>query len=199
MKFRAAFVAAVALLSAAAGSAVVVPSAYAKAEAWKIDPVHSALIFRVKHLNLSWFYGRFNDVSGTFTFDAEKPEASSVQVEVAAASVDTNNKDRDDHLRKPDFFGVQQFPKITFSSTSVKKVDDKTFDVAGNFAMHGVTKAVTIRMEKVGEGSHPQAGTRMGFEGRVAIRRSDFGMTTGVAENTLGDEVTLTISIEGTK
>ena len=198
MKVRAALVAAVAVLSLAASS-ISVPPAYAKAEGYKIDPVHSALLFRIKHLNLAWFHGRFNDVNGSFQFDAENPTASTVKVEVEAKNVDTNNKDRDEHLRSPDFFSVAQFPKITFASTSVKKVDDKNFDVVGDLTLHGKTKSVTVRMEKIGEGTHPQAGTRMGFEGRVVIKRSDFGMTEGVAENTLGDEVTLTLAIEGVK
>lgn len=185
--------------AALALAAVAVLPAFAKSEGYTLDAVHSSVTFRIKHLNVGFIYGRFNTVSGSWKFDAENPSASSVKVEVKTASIDTNNTQRDDHLRSPEFFGAAQFPTITFTSTAVKKADDTHFDVTGDLSMHGVTKSVTVRMEKTGTGTDPWGGYRMGFEGTLILNRSEFGITYGIDKGTLADEVRLTIAVEGTK
>ncbi len=193
---RFAYLAVAGALVLAAASATRSP-VYAVGAGYKIDPVHSTLLFRIKHLGVSWFHGRIDDVQGNFTFDPDKPEASSVTAEVKAENVDTHDAQRDDDLRSPGFFAVAQFPTISFRSTAVKKVDATHYDVTGDFTLHGFTKPLTIRMEKGGEGKDPWGGYRMGFEGVVVVRRSEFGMTKML--DGLSDEVTLTIAIEGAK
>lgn len=168
------------------------------AATYQVDPGHSTILFRVKHLGVAWFHGRFNGFSGSFLFDEADPAKSSVQLEVDAASVDTNSQGRDDHLRSPDFFNVPQYPTIAFASTSVKKKDATTYEVTGDLEYHGKTNEVTFDAEFVGAADTPR-GSKAGFEAILTIRRSDFGDTKYIAEGGLGDEVRLTISLEGGK
>ena len=125
------------------------------ADSYTVDPVHTAALFKVKHVGVSYTYGRFNDVSGTVVFDAANPAASKVDITIQAGSVDTHSEKRDAHLANPDFFDAKQFPVLKFVSTAFKKVDDSTFDVTGDFILHGVTKPITIKAVKVGEGKNP--------------------------------------------
>ncbi len=108
--------------------------------AWKIDAVHSTVLFKVKHLGTSWSFGRFNGIAGELTLDEAKPENCKLHVEIDASSVDTANKDRDDHLRSSEFFSAEEFPKIVFSSTSVTRGSDK-YKITGDLALSmGLTK-----------------------------------------------------------
>lgn len=161
---------------------------------YEIDGVHSAVNFRVKHMGVSYNYGRFNKFKGSLVFDEKAPEKSSITAEVDADSIDTNSEGRDKHLKGGDFFNVKQFPNITFKSTAVKKVDDKHFDVTGDFTMHGVTKPVTVRAEFVGSGKDPRVGTRVGFDLLFQVKRSDFDMKYMLEG--LGDEVTIHAGVE---
>jgi polyisoprenoid-binding protein YceI len=172
--------------------------AAAAPETHEIDAVHSTVLFRVKHLNTGYSYGRFNEMSGTVVLDGGNPSACSVKVEVKAASVDTANAKRDDHLRGPDFFNVAQFPTITFASTAVSKAGEEAFDVTGDLTLLGVKKSVLVRMTRTGSSNDPRAGgLRTGFEGTLTIKRSDFGMKYGLEG--LGDEVGLTLAFETLK
>src|SRR5262245_45379585 len=173
------------------------PSAHAAAANYKIDGVHSAVLFRCHHFKAGYVYGRFNAVAGKFVFDADKPEASSVSVTIEAASVDTNEKKRDDHLRSPDFLDVAKFPQITFASTAVKKTGENQFEVAGNLTLHGTTKPVTVAMTKTGENMDTYKMYRMGFEGTLTINRSEYGVS-GLPGG-VGEEVRLTIAVEGVR
>ena len=166
------------------------------ADTYKVDPVHSSVVFRIKHLDVSYSYGRFNNPTGTVVWDAADPTKSSVNVEIKTENVDTDNQKRDDHLRGPDFFDVKQFPTITFKSTAVKAVGENKFDVTGNLTLHGVTKSITISLGKTGE-AQTQMGYRAGWETAFKIKRSDYGMTGMVGP--VGDEVELYVSIEGGK
>ena len=185
--------------AALAFAAVGTPSAQAAPESFDIDPVHSAVIFRIHHFGSGYSYGRFNDFGGKLVFDEASPAGSSVSVEIKATSVDTANAKRDDHLRGPDFFDVAQFPTITFKSTAVKAAGATSFDVTGDLSMHGVTKSVTVRMEKTGGGKDAWGMFRVGFEGTMTIKRSDFGMKYGLDNGALGDEVRLTLAFEGAR
>ena len=171
--------------------------AYAAAEGYAIDPAHSFVMFRIKHLDIGYVYGRFNEFAGTVQLDEASPSTSSVNVEVKATSVDTGVKQRDDHLRTPEFFGVAQFPTITFKSTAVKKTDDTHFDVTGDLTIHGVMKPVTVRMEKTGAGKDPWGKFRIGFEGTVELKRSDYGMK-GLPDM-VADALRLTLAFEAVK
>lgn len=172
-------------------------TASAAATTYKIDVVHSAVIFRIHHMGAGYTYGRFNDFGGTLAIDEEKPEASSVAVEVKVDSVDTNAAKRDAHLKSPDFFNAAQFPTITFKSTAVKKNGDAAFDVTGDLTLHGVTKSVTVKMEKTGTGKDHEGNPIVGFEGTLTVVRSEYGMK-GYLPN-IGDEVRLTLAFEGIK
>jgi polyisoprenoid-binding protein YceI len=129
MRKQTRFVAYLSILAMLVGS---MQSIQAQAVTYRIDPVHSFIIFRVKHLNTGFAYGRFNTFSGTFVVDERNPANSSIELEIDANSVDTGNSQRDDHLRNPDFFNARQFPKITFKSTRVRKLNDTTVEVQGN-------------------------------------------------------------------
>lgn len=162
---------------------------------FKIDPVMSAVIFKIKHLGISDAYGRFNEITGTYTIDAEDPAKSSIEVTIPAASVDTNNKKRDDHLRGSDFFKVKQFPNITFKSTSIKAAGKGKFKITGEVTLLGKTKTVECDLVHTGDGKGFKGETRSGYQATMTIKRSEFGMTYGLKN--MGDEVTLTISIQG--
>jgi len=171
------------------------PAAVA-ADIYKVDATHSAVLFRVKHLNVSYFYGRFNDVSGSFSFDKESPENSALDITVKADSLDTNSKDRDKHMKGAEFFDVEQHPRMTFKSRGAKKTVENTFEVEGDLTFHGTTRPVTVNVEFVGEGD-TFLGHRAGFHTTLTILRADYGMDAMLAG--LSDEVQLTISIEGVK
>lgn len=159
-----------------------------------IDPVHSIVLFKAKHLGTSWQFGRFDDVKGTLTIDAAKPESSRVDVTITTDSLDTNNPNRDNDLKGPNFFDVKQFPTSTFKSKSVAKKGDKVFAVTGDLMIHGVTKTVTIDMENTG--SNTAKVTRVGFYGMLTIKRSDYGIK--AMTDMLSDDVELTLSCEAT-
>ena len=167
------------------------------ADTYAVDPVHTAALFKVKHVGVSYTYGRFNDVSGTVVFDAANPAASKVDITIQAGSVDTFNQKRDAHLANPDFFDAKQFPALKFVSTSFKKIDDSTFDVTGDFTLHGTTKPITIKVAKIGEGKDPWGGYRIGFETTFTIKRSDYGMSKMM--EAVGDEVAITFATEAIK
>ncbi len=162
---------------------------------YQVDPVHTALIYRIKHLQSSYSYGRFNKVGGTFSYDATAPEKTAFNMSVETADIDSGNPQRDAHLKSPDFFNAKQFPTISFKSTAVKKVGDDKLEVTGALTVHGVTKPVTTTLTVVGTGKGMAGETRTGFEGTLEIKRSDFGMK-GLAE-AVGDDVRLIVSIEG--
>ena len=173
---------------------VAAPSA---ADTYQVDPVHSSVVFRVKHVGASWFYGRFNEVSGTFVVDEANPGNASIEVEIKAASVDTRGEQRDAHVKSPDFLSAKEFPSISFKSTEVKATGDG-LEVTGELTFRGVTKSVTAPVEHVGEGEF-QGSERSGYEAVLEIKRSDYGSDYGVSQGVLGDEVRLIIALEGVK
>jgi len=165
------------------------------AQSFQVDPVHSYVIFRVKHMNAAYSYGRFNQFSGSFVIDEKNLARSSVQFEIDATSVDTNNQKRDDHLRSPDFFNARQFPKISFKSTSVRKINNTTAEIKGNLTMRGVTKPIAATVVFTGRSKNQQGKTVVGFETTFTLKRNDFGIS--FAQNALGNEVRVTVSVEG--
>jgi len=175
-----------------------VARADASAGAFKLDPVHSMVIFRIGHMGVSYTWGRFNEPTGEYLIDAADPSKSSINITLNADKVDTANAGRDRHLKSPDFFNAGEFPTITFTSKSFTKSADKAFDVTGDLTMLGVTKPVTAKLTYVGEGQTKQ-GFKSGFEAEFTIKRSEFGMIKYLEENALGDEVTLFVSVEGAR
>lgn len=194
MKLSALLLLPLALLSLAFAKAAPTPATPAAGSAWKIDAVHSTVLYKIKHLGASWSIGTFNGVSGEVVYDPAKPENSSVRVEIDAASVDTNCKPREDHLRGPDFFSVKEFPKITFASTKVEASGNK-LAITGDLSLHGVKKSIRFSAEKVGECDLPDPiGKRRGFYAETTIKRSEFGMQYMLEG--IGDEVQLTLALE---
>lgn len=173
-----------------------VPSAFA-GDTYQLDPVHSSFLFRVKHLGVSYSYGRFNESSGAFTIDSADPTKNSIEIQVKTESVDTANAARDKHLKGPDFFNATEFPTMTFKSTSFKKKDNGKYEVTGDLTIHGVKKQVTAEAELVGTGKGMKGEQRAGWETTLVINRADFGMN--YMPDAIGTEVTLYISVEGVK
>lgn len=166
------------------------------ADTYKIDPVHSSVVFSTKHAGVSNFYGRFNEITGTVTFDAADPSKNSVDVTVPVESIDTHSDKRNGHLKSPDFFNAKQFPTMTFKSTKIEGSGD-TFKVSGDLTIHGVTKPITIDFKRSPDGQAGQGETRGGGETRFTIKRSDFDMK--FMPNAVGDDVNIILSLEGTK
>jgi polyisoprenoid-binding protein YceI len=162
------------------------------ADNYSVDRVHSGVTFKIKHFDLAWLPGRFNEFSGNFTIDPADASKCSFALDIKATSVDTNEQKRNDHLRSPDFFNVKQFPNITFKSTSVKAIKGG-YEVTGDLNMHGVTKPVTFAL--VGGGAGPKG--RTGFSTELSLKRSEFGIT-GFPDM-LSDEVHVAVAFEGTK
>jgi polyisoprenoid-binding protein YceI len=168
----------------------------AHADTFKIDPVHSSIAFSIKHLGVSDFYGRFNDLSGQVVFDDADPSKSSVEVSVPVESIDTKNEKRDQHLKSPDFFNAKQFPMIIFKSKSVEG-SGETYKVTGDLMLHGVTKPLTLEIERGPNGKGMEGEVRGGGRTDFKIKRSDFGMN--FMPDALGDEVAIFLSFEGVK
>ncbi|MBX3385708.1 MAG: YceI family protein [Phycisphaeraceae bacterium] len=172
-------------------------SAPAASGALTVDGSHSSVIYRVSHAGVVNFYGRFNKVEGTFDFDPANPSSAVFDVSIPADSIDSNNKQRDDHLKSPDFFNAKQFPTITFKGKEVRKAGEH-FELVGDLTLLGQTKPITAKLEHIGAGDRgPRMGYRAGFEATFTFKRSDFGMTYGVKDGMLGDEVTVIVALQG--
>jgi polyisoprenoid-binding protein YceI len=144
---------------------------------WQIDPAHSEIQFVARHMMIAKVRGRFREFEGWLDV-AERLEDSSVEVVIHAASIDTGDEQRDDHLRSPDFLGVERFPQITFRSTSVAPGrDPDRYVVVGDLSIRGVTRPVTLDVELEGVATDPWGGTRMGFVAVGEINREDFDVT----------------------
>lgn len=163
---------------------------------YTIDPTHSQIGFGARHAMVTKVRGQFNEFSGTGFYNAENPAESNLQVTIQAKSIDTRNADRDAHLRGNDFFSMDEFPEITFVSTSFSKVDDETFSVTGDLTVKGVTKSITFNMDFTGQAVDPWGNQRVGFEGKTAINRSDWGVNFNAALEAGGVLVGEKISLE---
>lgn len=170
------------------------------ADAFGVDPVHSNVVFKIKHLGVSEFYGRFNKVSGSFHLDAAQPSSSALSITIDTDSIDTNNGQRDTHLKSQDFFSAKEFPKITFTGKTFEKKGEHAFLVTGDLAMHGKTRPVTVEVTHVGTGSGMQPGTTIsGISASFTVKRSDFGVGIEKFNGALGDEVGVMVGLEGSK
>jgi polyisoprenoid-binding protein YceI len=163
---------------------------------YTIDQGHTFITFSVNHLGFSELQGRFNSFEGSMQYVPNG--ASSVEITIDAASVDSNHQKRDDHLRGPDFFNVKQFPEIKFSSTKVHySASGEPSRVDGKLSLHGVTKPVSLEVTPVGAGTDPWGGYRTGYNASTKIKRSDYGMN--YMPGGIGDEITIKLYVEMTK
>ena len=173
------------------------------ADTFTVDKVHSEAEFKIRHM-MSSVTGKFTDFGGTVNLDRANPAASSVEFTVQTASVDTANPDRDKHLRSADFFDVEKFPTINFKSTKIVPSGTKdTYDVTGDFTMHGVTKRITIPVTFLGFAKDPWGNERAGFELSTTVNRKDYGINWNKALDEGGfllqDDVKISISLETVK
>ncbi|WP_010324476.1 YceI family protein [Marinobacterium stanieri] len=179
------------------GASLALTGVSAQAADYAIDTQgqHAFINFKISHLGFSWLYGRFNDFEGTFSWDADAPEASRISVNIDPASVDSDHAERDKHLRSGDFLDVDAYPEASFVSTGVEALDNGRLAVTGDLTLHGVTKEVVIDAAVVGEGDDPWGNYRAGFEGTTKIRLADFGINAQLGPKS--EEVFLTLSVEG--
>jgi polyisoprenoid-binding protein YceI len=170
---------------------------------YTVDPAHTRIGFVARHAMVTKVRGSFDEFAGTAVLDGANPANSRVEVTIEAASIDTRNAQRDEHLRGNDFLAMQEYPKITFASTGVRPVGETTFEVTGDLTIKGVTNEITIPFEFEGAAKDPFGNQRVGFEGSVTINRKDYGVTWNAALEGGGvlvsDKVTLEFEISAIK
>lgn len=179
-------------------------AAAAAPESYTIDPIHSFPYFSVDHLGFATIMGRFNKMAGKFTLDAQAKKAGG-ELTIEAASIDTADNDRgsrtrarDEHLRSADFFNVTEFPRVTYKATDVKFGGDNPVEISGQLTLLGITKPVTLKIDRWRCGPHPFSKKEMcagNFSG--SLKRTDFGMKFGVPA--IGDEIRLMLGFEAYK
>jgi polyisoprenoid-binding protein YceI len=165
---------------------------------WTIDPVHSDVSFSVRHMMVSKVKGRFGSFSGTIV-TAENPYASSVTAEIDLTSIDTNNAQRDEHVRSADFFEVEKYPTMTFTSTSLEAAGED-FVLHGDLSLKGHTKNLPLKLELNGVGPDAYGGTRIGFSATTEISRKEFGVDIDMPMDgggvVVGDKIAISLEIE---
>ena len=170
---------------------------------YTLDPAHTRIGFVARHAMVTKVRGAFNEFTGTAVLDSANPANSRVEVTIEAASIDTRNAQRDEHLRSNDFLAMQEYPKITFTSTGVRLAGETTFEVTGDLTIKGVTKSITVPFEFEGAATDPFGNQRVGFEGSVTINRKDYGVTWNAALEGGGvlvsDKVTLEFEVSAVR
>ncbi|MEN3359331.1 MAG: hypothetical protein V7637_3313 [Mycobacteriales bacterium] len=170
---------------------------------WDIDPTHTRLGFAVRHAMVATVRGNFAVFSGALHLDHAEPSKSSAEVEIDAASINTGNQQRDDHLRSPDFLDVANFPTITFQSTSAEVKGGDEYLLHGDLTIKGVSRPVTLELEFSGNSVDPYGNTRSGFEGKTTVNRKDWGLNWNVALEAggimIGEKVKLELDVAAVK
>jgi polyisoprenoid-binding protein YceI len=159
------------------------------------EKAHAFIQFRISHLGFSWLLGRFNDFSGTFSYDEENPAASSVEVTIDTASIDSNHAERDRHLRGEDFLHTSKFPQARFVSAGYQATGEDTGVLSGKLTLRGVTRDIDIEVKQTGQGEDPWGGYRRGFEGSTTLTLADYGITYNLGP--AARQVEMFLSIEG--
>jgi len=172
------------------------------AETYTVDKVHSNAQFTIRHL-MSKVTGKFTEVEGAVQVDRTKPEASAVEFKIKTASIDTANKQRDDHLRSPDFFDAANNPEITFKSSKMKATGKDSYQVTGTLTIRGVSKEITVPVSVLGEMKDPWGNERVGFEIQTTLNRKDYNIlwnkTLDAGGYLLGDDVAVNLTLEAVK
>jgi polyisoprenoid-binding protein YceI len=179
------------------------PSQHMALEKWKFDTVHSSVSFTVRHLMISRVHGSFKTWTGSLETDEADHANSKVQVSIDAASIDTKEPQRDEHLRSADFLDAANYPKIEFESTGVEQMDSEHFKVTGNLTIRGVSKSVTLDTDFFGRQKDPWGGERAGFSAKTSIDRKHFGLAFNIPLDgggfVVGDKVDITLDVEVVK
>jgi polyisoprenoid-binding protein YceI len=169
---------------------------------WKADPAHSSVEFSAKHLGIATVRGKFNEFEGTLEVGEDLASARAYGT-VSAASLTTNEDQRDDHLRSEDFFHVEVHPHLSFASTAIRPVGEDSFEIEGELTMRGVTRPITLKAEVQGTESDPWGNERVGLEVSGRLNRRDWGMTfnqvLGSGNVLVSDRVKLSLDISAVK
>jgi len=166
---------------------------------YQIDRAHSEAAFQVRHL-ITKVRGRFAEFDGTITFAPDAPADSSVSFAIQTKSIDTNQAQRDEHLRSADFFDVEKFPVLAFKSTAVAARGDSQFDVTGELTIRDVTKTIVLPVTYLGGAKDPWGNDKVAFEAEITLNRKDYGLNWNAALETggflVGDDVKVSLSIQ---
>ena len=163
---------------------------------WEIDPTHSQVSFAIRVLSVSTTRGRFNTLRGQLHIDEQNPANSWVEAEIDAASIDTQNRLRDAHLRSNSFFGMKKYPILAFQSTYVEHTGGSAYKVTGNLTLHGVTKPITFDVESSGQSTG--LDTHTSLTAKATLNRNDFGLGQGLMVRFAASKmVTLEIALAG--
>ena len=178
------------------------PSTLIPTGTWTVDPAHSKVGFGVKHMGIATVRGEFTDFEGGLEI-GEDLSSAKVYGTVKTRSVDTNEPQRDDHLRSPDFFDAAEFPELRFESTSIEALDDEEFRITGQLTIHGLTNEIVLHAEVQGTDVDPWGNERVGLEVTGQLSRGDYGMkfnqALGSGNVLVGDKVKLVLDISAVK
>ncbi|MDV6378166.1 YceI family protein [Sporosarcina sp. GW1-11] len=167
---------------------------------WNVDAAHTNVGFSVRHMMVSNVKGSFTGIEGSVTGDLENLTEAKIEFKIDVNTINTNNVDRDNHLRSDDFFAVETYPTITFDSTEIVKTGENTYDVTGDLMIKGVTKKTTFKVTRTGSGKNPWGVEVVGFETETKISRKEFGLTWNQALETggvlVGDDIKITVELQ---
>lgn len=170
---------------------------------WTVDSAHSSIDFSVRHMMIASVKGTFNNFSADIQANPEDLTTASIAFNVELASIDTRNRDRDNHLLSADFFDVENNPNMTFVASSIKKTDDNEYDVTGDLTLHGITRPETFKVLFEGQGKDPWGNEKVGFSAEGKINRSNYGLTYNAALETggvlIGDQIKISMQFQGAK
>ena len=171
---------------------------------WNIDPAHTIAEFKVRHMMISNVKGQFTHITGVVTLDANDITRSRVEAFIEAESINTREADRDTHLKSADFLDVENFPRLTFVSTSIRRTATHELELHGDLTIHGVTRNVVFAVEgPTPQVNDPWGNIRIGFSAHTKINRKDYGLTWNTALEAggilVGEEVTITLDVEAVK
>ncbi len=174
---------------------------FALATTWKIDPAHTNVEFKVRHLMISWVKGVFTDVNGTVVINEADLAGPTVKIQIATTSLNTNNKKRDDHLRSPDFFDTATYPVMIFVSRKVIVANGQPVNIVGDLTIRNITKEVSLEVEDLSQTvTDPWGNTRRGATASTKINRKDYGLTWNKVLEAggvvVGDEIRISLEVE---
>jgi polyisoprenoid-binding protein YceI len=175
----------------------------ARADTWKIDPVHSTIGFTVRHMTISSVRGQFDKFAGTITANGTDPASVSIEATIDTASIDTRSSDRDADLKSPNFLDVVKYPTMTFKSKKIEAAGPGKWNIVGDLTLHGVTNEVTLAVDAAAPIKDPWGSTRAGATATTKISRKAFGLTWNkmieAGGAVVGDEVSVAIDVEAVK